>query len=475
MNAKVRGLSCLSAVLLILSIAGCQVAGTASTTVDDAASQQTAIADAAAATLTAQAPLVETEVPVTASTPERTVTEAPSQAATTDPASITHITVPNAQTSGVNVVSDTDSTNMATAGRALGGDDYSANLFERPFDAEGMVYHPELDIKVASIGSDTYFYYVNISLSGVNPVTGLLDGTYGVELDTDADGRGEYMVLAYPQLTADWSTTTLWAGDDLDGDVGGLHPMAADAPEGSTGYEETLFVYDQGTDPDIAWARLGTLANTVQIAFKRSLIRGDSDFLWSAWSNGGDTDITLQDINDIIMPEDAGSPIQGVAYFPLNEVDLMDNTCRMPAGFTPVGNEPGLCANLRSTAIGGTVTPTSTMLPVSTVAPTLPPVTPANGDITIFLFEDTNGNGIVDGSESAYLQSDVETVFSFGTCPGTSVIDDYYRGGATAMNLAAGWYCISIIGHSHTITPVSYSSVQVLAGTGIQVNFGVVP
>lgn len=477
MEPKSHSISRVLSIVLVLLIAGCQSSTSATPTVDDAVLQQTAIAEAANATLTAQvADPVVTEVPTEAVTPELIATESPSSAPTTDPASIVHTTTPNVSTSGVLTVVDTNTLSMANQGRAMGGDDYSQNLFERPFAADGMVYHPELDIQTATLGYDSTFYYVTITLAGTNTTTHVLDGTYGIELDVDADGTGDYMVLAFPTLTNTWSTTTLWAGSDANGDIGGLHPMQADAPEGSDGYEHTLFVYDQGTDPDIAWARLGTQPNTVQIAFKKSLISGGTQILWSVWANGGEIDIAQEDLNDNFLPTEAGSPIQGVAYFPLNQVDLLDNTCRMAIGFTPVGNEPGLCSNLRASSGGPTVTVTSTLLPVTTVAPTEPVATvpPATGSMTIFLFTDTNGNGVDDSGEGGYPGSDVETVITLGSCPGTTVVEDYYRGGATMMPFAPGWYCVTFHG-PHTITPVSTSSFSVTAGVDAQINFGVVP
>ena len=187
--AKGKFIYCIYSLALAFTIAGCQSSIPATSTISIADLQETTIAEAAQATLTAQAGVVETTAPTMTSTPGQITTQAPSTSPTTDPASITHTTLPNTQTSGVNVVSDTDSTNMANAGRALGGDDYSANLYERPFSADGMVYHPELDIKYASVGSDSNFYYVTINFSDVHTTTGLLDGTYAVELDTDVDGR----------------------------------------------------------------------------------------------------------------------------------------------------------------------------------------------------------------------------------------------------------------------------------------------
>ncbi len=456
MKARIRYVSMILIFVSIIGLVACQPAAVAT---DTASLQQTQIAEAANATIMAQAidatvqaaglggGAVATEPPAGGTV----ATEPPAAAVTVDPASITHTIIPNDTTSGLITITDTSTASIGSQGRAMGGDDYSINRFERPFDANGMVYHPELDIQTAVLGYDSNFYYVTITLAGTNPNSGLLDGTYGVELDLDIDGRGDYMVLAGPQLTSNWSTTTVWAGHDSDSDVGAAHPLQADAPVGSNGYEDTIFTYDTSGDADAAWARLSPQTNAIQIAFKRSMIQDDSEFLWGAWASGGDTNIAEQDIHDIFMPADAGSPIQGVAYFPLNQVDLLDNTCRMTAGFTPVGNEPGLCQ----------------------VYPPTPTPTSGPGYVAIVVFFDNNGNGVMEIGDPIDTASRTITIRS-GACPGGAVITTFTIHGSATSPATAGSACITIT-TSYPLSTSNPTTVTAVPGSTVTVYFGEIP
>lgn len=459
MKVKFRYFTIFLTFISIIALVACQPAAV---TTDSASIQQTQIAEAANATIMAQAIDAtvqaagvggDTVNPASTEAPAAgaEATEAPVVAVTVDPASITHTVTPNDTTSGLITITDTSTESIGSQGRAMGGDDFSINRFERPFDADGMVYHPELDIQTAVLGYDSNFYYVTITLAGPNTVTGLLDGTYGVDVDLDVDGRGDFMVLAGPQLTSTWSTTTVWAGHDSDSDVGGSHAIIADAPIGSNGYEDTVFTYDTSGDADAAWARLSPQADSVQIAFKRSLIQDDSEFLWGAWANGGETNIAEQDINDIYMPTDAGSPIQGVAYFPLNQVDLMDNTCRMVSGFTAVGNEPGLCQ----------------------IALPTPTVTPGTGYVAIVVFIDNNENGVMEIGDPIDAGAHPITIRS-GACPGGAVITTFSIHGSATSPATSGTNCIYI----DTAYPLSTGnpvSVTAVPGTTVTVYFGEIP
>ena len=55
-------------------------------------------------------------------------------------------------------------------------------MYERPFDAEEMVYHPELDIAKVEVTNDSEFYYFTIRLNGSNNEVGGLTVLYGLRL-----------------------------------------------------------------------------------------------------------------------------------------------------------------------------------------------------------------------------------------------------------------------------------------------------
>ena len=55
----------------------------------------------------------------------------------------------------------------------------------------------------------------------------------------------------------------------------------------------------------------------------------------------------LFDLNDHFTHEQAGAADPGLEYFyPIKALAEMDNACRMPVGFQPTGEEPGLCPAL---------------------------------------------------------------------------------------------------------------------------------
>jgi hypothetical protein len=221
------------------------------------------------------------------------------------------------------------------------------NLYERPFNVveTNIVYLYELDILSAGLGCDENYCYAEIELGGVNRDTSQLDGTYCVELDVDIDGRGDYLILAYPGLTADWANGTVTILEDANNDVGGPIPLHPDQnASGLDGYETTLFTVNINTDPNLVWARVSPDSfNVVQFAFKRTLLNGANGFMWGVWASSGNVPIWEQDLNDFFRDVHANISTVWFNNFQLAELSALDNTCRMAYGFTPTGQEPGLC------------------------------------------------------------------------------------------------------------------------------------
>jgi len=413
MKSVFKGLNCI--VLLIL-LASCTSVAQTPTVSSDAYNVQVAVAvsltqTAAAIEAPAQPPASATQS--TAATSQPVATATPEATATSV---IVHVLEPGAPTSGWTTITDTSSAAMASQKRAPGGEDYNLNRFERPFTSGNMVYHPEVDIQTAKLGYDNNFYYVDIAIQGVNPDTNQIDATYAVELDADKDGRGDYMVIAKPPFGNDWVTTTAWVGQDANHDVGGPHPLTSDAPYRSDGYETILFNNGQGQDPDLAWARLSPdKTNTVEIAFKRSLLP-TGEFMWGVWADNGNSDLSLQDINDRFTSQEAGTSIYGLSYYPLAKVALLDNTCRWTFGFTSTGKEPGLCAG------------------------SLPP-----GHINAFLYFDSDNNATYNNPPDtpATFMTDI-MVYSGTSCSGTPVQTQTVYDTFSSTALAAGKYCIHL-------------------------------
>jgi hypothetical protein len=236
---------------------------------------------------------------------------------------------------------DTDSSKYASEKRVVSGDSYKANFFERPFTATSMVYLPDVDIINGYISSDENFIYFTIELTGTNKDNGGMNASYGVELDTDKDGRGDYSIWALNPAGTTWTTNNVTIRKDNNHSIGGKDPYIAD---------ESLFLGDgyetltPNDGADAAWVRINSnVANIVQIAVHRNIIGNPAEFLWGVWADNGPKNPNLFDYNDHFTYQDAGSPISGNQYYPLKKVAAIDNTCRRTYGFTVTYRIPNMC------------------------------------------------------------------------------------------------------------------------------------
>jgi hypothetical protein len=236
---------------------------------------------------------------------------------------------------------DVDSSGTGPEHRAPYGDSYGINLFERPFTETVMDYLPALDITTFSLSSDEEWYYVTVDLSGgdMNDPLGI---NYAVELDTDHDGFGDYLVWAGPPYTTDWLAETVRVFQDTNHDTGGRSAEKTDAVFKGDGYDTLIFDRGQGNDPDTAWVRLNPKTSAaIQIAFKRSLV--GNAFMWGVWADAGLRDPSQFNYNDRFKETTAGSPEKREKYYPIKAISQVDNTCWAPEGFKPTGYEPHLC------------------------------------------------------------------------------------------------------------------------------------
>jgi hypothetical protein len=237
---------------------------------------------------------------------------------------------------------DADSSIKAEEHRAVTGDNILNNLFERPFTAQDMEYQPDLNILTTSITSDDSFFYFTISLDGIDPASGTLSGTYGIEFDRTKTGRGDLLVLA-SNPAKEWSMENVTVYVNPTASVGGTKPIVAEEGYEGKGYTETV----QLEGDKVAWARIAPEdANAVQIAVSRTLMNNAEEFTWGAWADGGVKDPSLYDYDDHFGPSEAGSPINTSEDYPLKAVASLDNTCRLPYGIVDTTGIPGLCLSI---------------------------------------------------------------------------------------------------------------------------------
>ena len=171
-------------------------------------------------------------------------------------------------------------------------------------------------------------------------------GQYALEVDTDMDGRGDFLVIAEHPSGNDWTTAGVQIYVDANGDVGGENIINGDSEGRGNGFEILAFEQGSGDDPDAAWARVSPgHPNSVEVAFKASFLEGDSTYMVGLWSANGTLDAALFDLNDHFTHEQAGEANEEFAnFYPIKELAEMDNTCRAGMGFVPSGNEPAICA-----------------------------------------------------------------------------------------------------------------------------------
>ena len=263
---------------------------------------------------------------------------------------VNHLLIPSTGVDAGAVIYDVESVDTSPEKRAPYGDSYDINLLERPF-LQDMTYVPDLDISTFNIKQTDDWYYVSIDIVGADP-NNSLGIRYGVELDLDKDGFGDFLVLANPPYSKEWSSTGVQVFADENHDTAGDSPKKSDAPFTSDGYETLLFDGTQsfGDDLDLAWARFDG-EHTIQISFKRSWA-GES-FMFGVLSDAGLVDVTQMDYTDRFTSAEAGSPVRSNKYYPLQSLYAVDTTCRSTMGFVSTGYEPRVCPAIILPVAGG--------------------------------------------------------------------------------------------------------------------------
>ena len=298
--------------------------------------------------------------------------------ASTQPVSINHVLIPVSEAPKTALVYDTESSGTGPEKRAPYGDSYDKDLLERAF-LQDMTYVPDLDINTFGLGLDDTWYYVTINLIGSDP-NNTMGIDYGVEIDTNSDGFGDYLILAQPPYKAEWDAVNIKVYEDKNHDTSGRSADKSDAPISTDGYETLVLDGSTGTgdDLDLAWDRMASESNaTVQFAFKKSL--AGTAFMFGVLADGGLKDPSKFDYVDRFTEAEAGSPVRDKQYYPLGALYSVDNTCRQAFGFTPNGYEPMLCPSSSSKGGGGNNNgnPTGCQPPPGGCDPTAPNWWPA--------------------------------------------------------------------------------------------------
>jgi hypothetical protein len=424
---RLKHVSMPMAVLLVISLA-CSLPtqfGTPQVSSDQltlqAVGTQVALATLAAAVPSATG--APAEPPTETASPGEDATA--TMAEPTETATVVHLTTPSNPGSVNSFVTDRSSKPLASERRAI-GDNFDVLLFERPFTAGSMDYLGYLDITRGELSASGPWFYVTLSLEGAPPMEQA--PRYGVEVDIDKDGRGDWLIWGSAPPDSNWTTNGVQALQDTDNNVGGSTPVKAEPPpQTGNGYDQVVFDSGQGVDPDAAWIRRSPGSGSqVQIAFKQGLIASPGEFMWGVWADAGPQDPAWFDYNDHFSPAEAGSPVSGASNYPLSQLAQIDNSCRWGYGFTPTGSEPGSCY----------VPPTPTPTP--------------QGSISGYVYRGTSS------SPSGSPLGGVTVTLGQGSCSSSG-----YRSTTTSSNgsysfseLPPGTYCVTV--RKNTLPPASY-------------------
>ena len=354
---------------------------------------------------------------------------------------------------------DTDSSTTAASKSAGGGDDFYDNKYERPFSQNEMVYLPDLDIQKAEISHDDNFYYISITVKGLNPTSNSLTGTYGAELDIDLDGRGDYLFYCDLPSFTDWKIDTVHAFKDGNNDVGGSIPTSPETSATSDGYETLIFSPSLLTDPDGLWCRQRQGTDTrVDLAIHKTLIGSPGQFAWGVWADLGLKQPGWFEYNDHFTFDQAGSPMAGNSYYPLKEIHSVDSTCRESFGFEPTTEIPGMCFVPEPT-------PTT---PPPTATNTLPP---RPGSVSGVAFDDMNNNGIRDLGDPLTFHTVTISLHRDACGGGLHIFIGSTTNKSYTFTVAPGTYCVYIAPTGSMTTPYSFT-IAITSSTTIYRDFG---
>ncbi len=264
-----------------------------------------------------------------------------------------HQTVPGNPGSAGQTKNEIDTSNTADDKYAL-GDSFRLNNFERPFTESDMDYHPETDMTKLSLSKGSDFYYFTIEVFSGSEDGGFPSASYGIEFDTDLDGRGDVLLWAEGLDSSDWTIENVSVLRDSNDDVGGSRPVLPDDRNGD-GFDEVLFSNEKMDDPDAAW-QLKEASDKIQLAIKTTLV-GASRFMWRAWADAGTADPGQFDYNDAFSESQAGSPVKNSEFYPVGQLNLVDSTCWINYGYELNYNLLGGCDTIPPTAEPAPVVP----------------------------------------------------------------------------------------------------------------------
>ncbi len=254
-----------------------------------------------------------------------------------------------------------------------GGDVYDSNLYERPFRERTQdTFFPDLDIQYVRLMRQGEWYFAQIRLAGLMPGASAPTGQYGLEIDVDVDGRGDFLIWVQGPLSQQWQPRGASVYQDVRKDVEGPRVCTSDAPLRGDGYDNKVF--ETSPSAPLMWVRWGqeTVGGktypVVYVIFHSRLVPDDDGkFLWQAWADGKLGQPGQMTYHDTYTLPQAGVPYPGDPNYPIKDLARMDSTCRATFGFRATGAEPCLCRTEATALI--CPQPSTPPLPTCTTGP----------------------------------------------------------------------------------------------------------
>jgi len=91
------------------------------------------------------------------------------------------------------IKAEIDTSKTANEKYAL-ADSFRLGTLERPFTETDMDYHPETDLIELTLSKSDDFYFFDIEVFSGGEDSGFPSAFYGIEFDTDVDGRGDLLL-----------------------------------------------------------------------------------------------------------------------------------------------------------------------------------------------------------------------------------------------------------------------------------------
>jgi hypothetical protein len=227
-------------------------------------------------------------------------------------------------------------------------DRWQDNRYERPFNAERQdIYYPDVDILFSAFGQSGDWFFTRIALNSLRPGGQTLMGSYAVELDTDKDMRGDFLIVGTPQISSDqsWNPNGVQIWYDSNNDVGNHLPGQPDGPYKGDGYDELLLDSGQGKNPGMAFMRVGEKYGHpyLELAFETRLVGDPDSFYWWTWADEGVRQPGSFDYHDAFDLQAAGEVYVRSQYFPAKSIADVDNTCIDSYGTEPPIGDSHFC------------------------------------------------------------------------------------------------------------------------------------